>query len=116
MNDNDEREACTLLPRDRKDTAKQVYIHQLRLRFDTACIAAQRQGQQPKTTTDSNWKCSKRTHSVELLLQGVGDLVTAQVAAGNSVGAVEAIGVQCNLHTGNEVIDTQSIREILRHL
>jgi hypothetical protein len=71
-------------------------------------------------TVFADWKEwaieSCRIYPIELLLQGVGYFVTAQVAACDGVSPVKSIGMECDLHSGNEVIHTQRVREVLGYL
>ena len=70
----------------------------------------------PKQTM-RNDTCSageaQQVHRVKLLLEDIGDFIPAQVAAGDGVGVLEAIGAQRNLHARNEVIHPQSAWEVL---
>lgn len=59
---------------------------------------------------------AQQAHRVQLLLEDEGDLVAAQVGAGDGVGVFEVVGAQRNLHARDEVVHPQCTWEMLRHL
>ena len=54
--------------------------------------------------------------SLNLVLEHLGDLITAKVGHGNGVLAREAVTGQDRLHTSHKVIHSQSSREVRHHL
>ena len=89
-----------------------------------ALAAKRRVGEASLHSSDSASEDASQAIGVEagakaglnLILEHLSDLITAQVGHGNGVLASEAIPGKHSLHTGHEVIHPQGSREVRHHL